>query len=66
MKLNVGLSNTCVGVTACIDLIGVDFSDEEAREKAKETGLTEDKCHNFVRFVVRKLYELNEKEEPSL
>jgi C_GCAxxG_C_C family probable redox protein len=49
------------GAAACIDLVGVDFSDEEAGKKARESGLTEEKCHNFVRYVIEKLYELDEK-----
>jgi C_GCAxxG_C_C family probable redox protein len=50
------------GAAACIDLIGVDFSDEAARKKAVEAGLMEEKCHNYVRFVIEKLYQLDEKE----
>lgn len=49
------------GAVACIDLVGVDLSSEEAREKAREAGLFEEKCHNFVVFVVEKLFELEEK-----
>ena len=53
------------GAAACIDLVGVDFSDETARQKARESGLIEEKCHSYVRFVIEKLYELDEKEFPS-
>jgi C_GCAxxG_C_C family probable redox protein len=48
------------GAVACIDLVGVDFSDEEAEKKAMESGIIEEKCHNQVRFVIEKLYELDE------
>ena len=53
------------GAAACIDLVGVDFSDEAASRKARESGLIEEKCHSYVRFVIEKLYELDEKEYPS-
>ena len=46
------------GAAACIDLTGVDFSDEAARQKAREEGMAEEKCHNYVKFVVGKLYDL--------
>ena len=54
------------GAAACIDLVGVDFSDEAARKKARESGLIEEKCHGYIRYVIDKLYELDEKEYPSL
>ena len=54
------------GAAACIDLVGVDFSDEAARKKANESGLIEEKCHNYIRFVIEKLYELDESEHPAV
>ena len=49
------------GAVACFDLVGVELSDEVARKKARESGIIEEKCHNQVRFVIEKLYELDEK-----
>lgn len=46
------------GAVACIDLLGVDFSEPAAREQAMKDGLFEQKCHKFVQYVVEKLYEL--------
>jgi C_GCAxxG_C_C family probable redox protein len=49
------------GAVNCFELIGVDFSDEEARKRARESGLFEQKCHKQIQFVIEKLYELDEK-----
>jgi C_GCAxxG_C_C family probable redox protein len=49
------------GAVTCLELVGVDFSDEEARKRAREAGVFEKKCHNFLQFVIEKLYELEEK-----
>ncbi len=45
----------------CRELMGVDASDPEAFRRFRESGMFEKKCHNFVRFVVEKLYELDGK-----
>jgi hypothetical protein len=50
------------GAVACVELVGVDFSVPGALEKARDTGKFE-KCHEFLHFVVQKLYELEEKRE---
>jgi hypothetical protein len=43
----------------------MDLSGEGAFERARESGIFERKCHEFVRFVVRKLYEIEEKRAPE-
>ena len=49
------------GEASCIGLTGVDLSNEEARKKAIESGLFEQKCDMQALFVIKKLYELEEK-----
>ena len=51
------------GSVICLELVGVDFSDEEARKQARESGLFEEKCHNYLQFVIEKLYEVEEKRD---
>jgi len=48
------------GDITCLALMGVDLSDEAVMKQALESGLFK-KCDNHVRFVVEKLYELEEK-----
>ncbi len=47
------------GNIICQNLTGIDLSDPEARRHFKESGQWEDKCNNYVRFVVEKLFELD-------
>ena len=49
-----------LGDITCLALMGVDLSDEAVMKQAIESGLFK-KCDNHVRFVVEKLYELEEK-----
>jgi len=49
------------GAISCIELVGVDFSDEKARERARELRVFESKCEKYVQYVIEKLYELEEK-----
>ena len=49
------------GAVTCFGLTGVDFSDEEARKRARESGLFEQRCHKQIQFVIEKLYELDKK-----
>ncbi|MFH1647563.1 MAG: C-GCAxxG-C-C family protein [Chloroflexota bacterium] len=49
------------GAINCFDLVGVDLSDAAARDRARDEGLFDAKCHQYVQFVVEKLYELDEK-----
>jgi hypothetical protein len=53
------------GAVACVELVGVDFSEKGALEKARQEGRFQ-KCHEFLRFVVGKLFELEEKREPAI
>lgn len=48
------------GAVSCIDLLGMDISDHEDFERAKRAGVL-DRCDDFLRFVIGKLYELEEK-----
>jgi len=49
------------GTIVCRDLIGLDFSDPEARRQIKELNIFEEKCDKYVQFVIEKLYELDER-----
>jgi|TARA_B100000315_G_scaffold235105_1_gene249707 C_GCAxxG_C_C family probable redox protein len=53
------------GDIICQNLIGVDLSDPEVRRHFRESGMWEEKCHNYVKFAVEKLYELDEKRNPA-
>jgi C_GCAxxG_C_C family probable redox protein len=48
------------GTIICQDLIGFDFSDREAARRFFESGESENKCNNYVQFIIEKLYELDE------
>lgn len=48
------------GALTCIELIGVDLSDEAAAKKAIASGLLEE-CDKRILYVIEKLYELDEK-----
>ena len=48
------------GAISCFELVGVEFSDKDSIERAIKSGRFE-KCHDFMRFVIGKLYELEEK-----
>jgi C_GCAxxG_C_C family probable redox protein len=50
------------GALSCIELVGVDLSNQEAIERAVKAGRLE-RCHDFIRFVVGKLYELEAKRD---
>ncbi len=52
------------GDITCLALMGVDLSDEAVMKQAIESGLFK-KCDNHVRFVIEKLYELEEKRNPA-
>ena len=47
------------GAISCRDLLGFDFSDDEARQRASESGIWKKKCDSYVQFVIEKLYELD-------
>ncbi len=49
------------GTIVCRDLIGLDFSKPEAYRYFQESGVWKDKCSKYVEFVIKKLYELDEK-----
>ena len=49
------------GSITCYGLLGVDFRDEAAAKKARDEGLFEKKCPNYVQYVIEKLYELENK-----
>jgi len=49
------------GTIICRDLIGLDFSKPEVYRQFLESGIWQDKCNNYVQFVIEKLYELDER-----
>ncbi len=49
------------GNITCENLMGIDASDPEAARRFRESGMWEQKCNNYVQFVVEKLYEIDEK-----
>jgi C_GCAxxG_C_C family probable redox protein len=49
------------GTTVCLDLVGVDLSVEGAFEEAIKSGRLDLTCHQFIPFIVGKLYEIEEK-----
>lgn len=46
------------GNIVCRELTGADLSDPEVRQKFRESGEWDEKCKNYVRFVIEKLYEI--------
>lgn len=49
------------GSITCFGLLGVDLSSEAAMKQARDSGLFEGKCYNYVQFAIEKLYEIEEK-----
>jgi glutaredoxin 3 len=49
------------GTITCLDLVGTDFSKPGGYQQFLESGISKDKCDNYVQFVIEKLYELDEK-----
>lgn len=45
------------GAISCLDLTGVDFSEPGAEQKFLESGMWQEKCENYVQFVIEKLFE---------
>lgn len=53
--------NEKFGDIICRGLLGFDFSDEAEAKRAIEAVVFEEKCSKYVRFIIEKLYELDEK-----
>jgi hypothetical protein len=53
------------GALTCIDLVGVDFTDEKAMKQVTDA-LFEQKCQKQAQFVVEKLFELDKKRRGEL
>lgn len=49
------------GAISCIDLVGIDFSKPGGYQEFQASGTWQDKCDQYVKFVIEKLYELEEK-----
>ena len=49
------------GTIICQDLLGVDLSTPEAQRWFQESSLYKEKCDKYVQFVLKKLYELDER-----
>jgi len=46
------------GGVSCGELLGFDFSNEVEARKFRDSGMWRDKCDNYVKFAVRRLYAL--------
>jgi C_GCAxxG_C_C family probable redox protein len=53
------------GSITCEGLLGVDLSNKEAAEQARESGIFEKKCSQQVQFAIEKLYAIEEKHNRS-
>ncbi len=49
------------GSISCLELVGMDFSEPGGYQRFRESGIWQDKCDNYVQFVIEKLYELDAK-----
>jgi C_GCAxxG_C_C family probable redox protein len=49
------------GSIACLDLVGIDFSEPGSYQRFLESGVWQEKCDNFVQFAIETLYELDTK-----
>jgi len=49
------------GSVSCLELVGIDFFEPGGYQQFRESGIWEDKCDNYVQFVIEKLYELDAK-----
>ena len=49
------------GDISCRELVGYDFSDTEAAQRAKEAGAGMANCSKYIQFVLEKIYELENK-----
>jgi len=46
------------GDITCLGLLGVSFSDTEASQKLRESGVQREKCDSYLIYAIEKLYEL--------
>jgi hypothetical protein len=53
------------GTMTCIDLVRVDFSAPGERDRFKAQNLSKDTCDRYITFVLKNLYELEEKREAA-
>jgi len=51
------------GHVTCRELLGIDFSVPGAYQKFLRSGMAENKCYQFVYFIVQKLYALESEAE---
>jgi len=49
------------GSISCFELVGIDFSKPGGYQQFRESGVWQEKCDNYVQFVIEKLYELDAK-----
>ena len=47
------------GSIACLDLVGIDFSEPGGYQRFQESGIASEKCDRYVQFVIDKLYEMD-------
>lgn len=54
------------GSITCIGLLGVDLSNKEAAQQARDQGLFDKKCSQQVQYAIEKLYEIeDERNRPA-
>lgn len=49
------------GAISCRELVGMDFTIPGEYQRFSQSGVWKEKCNRFVEFIIRKLYELDEK-----
>ncbi len=49
------------GSITCLDLVGIDFSEPGGYQQFQESGISAEKCDQYIQFVIEKLYELDTK-----
>jgi C_GCAxxG_C_C family probable redox protein len=49
------------GSISCLDLVGIDFSKPGEYQRFQESGISTEKCDQYVQFVIEKLYEMDAK-----
>ena len=50
------------GDIACLGLVEIDFSKPGEYRRFRESGIWKDKCENYIRFSIEKLYEFEDGE----
>jgi hypothetical protein len=51
------------GDITCIGLLGIDFTQQGAYQKFRESGVWKDKCNRYVEYIIERLYGFEGEEE---